>query len=79
MLAAADPVNLCGIITEEPRIPAMHTNTVAIRNGRMIAACQAGEMQWFDEVSAEEIEEVSRRLRLQHHEPTDRRPEFAAG
>src|SRR5262249_16773663 len=68
VLSAADPANLCGIITSEPRIPAIHTNTVALRNGQMIAACQAREIQWFAEVRPESIEELSRKLRLQHHE-----------
>ncbi len=74
VLSAADPVNLCGLITDEPRIPAIHTNTVAIRNGRLIAACQAGQVQWFAEVNSETTEELARRLRLQFHvaetEPT---------
>ena len=29
VLAAADPINLCGLITAEPRVPQVHTNTVA--------------------------------------------------
>ena len=67
VLAAADPINLCGLITAEPRIPHVHTNTVAIRNGRLIGACQAGELQWFGEISPNELESLSRRLRLQYH------------
>jgi ATP-dependent Lhr-like helicase len=67
VLSAADPVNLCGLITDEPRIPAIHTNTVAIRGGRMIAACQAGQIQWFAEAQPEAIDELTRRLRLQYH------------
>ncbi len=67
VLAAADPVNLCGIITAEPRIPAVHTNTVALRNGRLVAACQAGDIQWFAQMTPEAIVDLSRRLRLQLH------------
>jgi ATP-dependent Lhr-like helicase len=67
VLAAADPVNLCGLITEEPRIAAVHTNTVAIRNGRLIAACQAGEIEWFAQSRPETMDELARCLRLQFH------------
>jgi ATP-dependent Lhr-like helicase len=67
VLAAADPCNLCGIITDEPRIASTHTNTVAIRNGRLIAACQAGEVHFFSEVAAEDAVDLIRRLRLQFH------------
>jgi ATP-dependent Lhr-like helicase len=67
VLAAADPVNLCGLITEESRVPITHTNTVAIRDGRLVATCQAGEVQWIGEATAGEIEDVSRRLRLNYH------------
>jgi len=67
VLAAADPVNLCGIITDEPRITAVHTNTVAIRNGRLVAACQSGEVQWFGELRPELKDNLARRLRLLFH------------
>ncbi len=67
VLAAADPVNLCGIITEEPRVPMTHTNTVAIRDGRLIAACQTGEVQWFSSAAEETMQEIARRLRLHYH------------
>ena len=67
VVAAADPVNLCGLITEEPRVPITHTNTVAIRDGRLVAACQAGEVQWFGTQPIEHGEELARRLRLQYH------------
>jgi len=67
VLSAADPVNLCGLITAETRIPAVHTNTVAIRSGQLVAACQAGEIQWFADVKSGARDELARRLRLQFH------------
>jgi ATP-dependent Lhr-like helicase len=67
VLAAADPINLCGLITDEPRIVQVHTNTVAIRNGRLVGACLAGQLQWFAEISPHEVDPLSRRLRLQYH------------
>jgi ATP-dependent helicase Lhr and Lhr-like helicase len=71
VLAAADPVNLCGLITEEPRVPITHTNTVAIRNGELVAHCQAGQTQWLSEPSSVEADELNRRLRLQYHVPEE--------
>ncbi len=71
VLAAADPVNLCGIITDEPRVPSTHTNTVAILNGRLIAACQAGEVQWFAAAPEDQIAELARRLRLHYYVPDE--------
>jgi ATP-dependent Lhr-like helicase len=79
VLAAADPVNWCGIITDEPRITMIHTNTVAIRDGRLVGACQAGEVQWFDEARPEEIEELTRRLRLQYHVADSMAPSTLSG
>jgi hypothetical protein len=80
VLAAADAVNLCGIITSEPRIPMVHNNTVAICNGRLVGACQAGEVQWFANVPSTEIDELARCLRLQYHssETHDPKSDFTA-
>jgi ATP-dependent helicase Lhr and Lhr-like helicase len=75
VLAAADPCNLCGIITGEPRIAGIHTNTVAIRDGRLIAACQAGEVQFFGELADEDSEDLTRRLRLQFHVADETEPQ----
>jgi ATP-dependent Lhr-like helicase len=72
--AAADPINLCGLITDEQRIASTHTNTVAIRDGRLVAAYQSGQLQWFDETANDPSSDVARRLRMQHHteaEPLD--------
>jgi ATP-dependent Lhr-like helicase len=32
-LSACDPLNLAGVLTPGPRVPAMHTNTVVFRDG----------------------------------------------
>ncbi len=74
VVAAADPLNLCGSITEETRVPITHTNTVAIRNGRLIAACVTGEVQWFGPNSFEGSDDLARRLRLQYYVAEDAAP-----
>ncbi|HEY5311705.1 MAG TPA: DEAD/DEAH box helicase, partial [Pirellulales bacterium] len=63
VLAAADPAHLAGIITDEPRVPITHTNTVAIRDGRLLAAWQAGEARFFADLPATEAREIQSRLR----------------
>ena len=46
-VSAADPLNLCGIITPGPRVPAGPRNRVLFRGGVPVAACIAGELQWL--------------------------------
>jgi hypothetical protein len=62
-VSAADPLNLAGILTDEPRVPSIHTYTLAMRDGRLIASRQAGELRWHDEIPLDEAAEISRRLR----------------
>jgi ATP-dependent Lhr-like helicase len=63
VVSAADPLNLTGILTEGPRLPATHTNSLAICDGRLVATQQAGEVR-FHASLAQEIEvEIARRLR----------------
>jgi ATP-dependent Lhr-like helicase len=50
LLSAADPLNLAGIITEGPRIAAMHKNALVVQNGRCVAAKIAGRIEFFAEV-----------------------------
>ena len=75
VLAAADPASLCGLITTEPRIAATHTNTVALRDGRLIASSQAGEVQFHVPLPTSEMRELERSLRqLEHVEPENAEP-----
>ncbi len=46
-IAAADPLNLCGIITPGPRVPAGPRNRVLYRGGVPVAVAIAGEVQWL--------------------------------
>ncbi len=54
-ISAADPLNLVGILTEPPRVPASASNRVAYREGVAVAAVQGGEVVWLiDSLSREE-------------------------
>ena len=44
-LSAADPLNLQGILTPGPRIPAFTANRIFFRDGLPIAALEAGEIR----------------------------------
>jgi ATP-dependent Lhr-like helicase len=50
LVSAVDPVNLSGIITDGPRIPAMHKNSLILQAGRCVAAKVAGRIEFFAEV-----------------------------
>jgi ATP-dependent Lhr-like helicase len=63
VINAADPLNLCGIVTDGPRIPATHTNALALRDGRYIATQQAGEIQFHSELPQELTVDLARKLR----------------
>ena len=47
LISAADPLNLTGIITDGPRIPAMHKNALVIQGGRCVAAKIAGRIEFL--------------------------------
>lgn len=63
VISAVDPLNLTGIITQEPRVPAIHTYTLALADGRLIASRQAGEVQYHAEIPGDRATELTRRLR----------------
>jgi len=44
VLSAADPLNLVGVLTPGPRIPAIAANRVLLRDGLPIAALEAGQI-----------------------------------
>ena len=45
-LSAADPLNLVGILTPGPRLPALAGNRVLYRDGLPVATLAAGEVTW---------------------------------
>ncbi len=50
IFSAADPLNLTSSVIKGPRIPALHTNRLACRNGKLIAARVGGEIKFYEEV-----------------------------
>ncbi len=74
LISAADPLNLSGVISEGPRIPAMHKNALVLQNGRCVAAKIAGRIEFLADIDSSTIEpseqllvrkslQVGRRLR----------------
>jgi len=45
VLSAADPLNLVGILTPEPRIASVHRNRLLLKDGLPIAALEAGALR----------------------------------
>ena len=50
LISAADPLNLLGIVTRGPRVPATRGNRIAFLDGRPIAAREAGQVRWLADV-----------------------------
>jgi ATP-dependent Lhr-like helicase len=71
VISAADPLNLYGIITGEPRIPATHRNALIVQGGRLLAARQAGVPTFFTEVD-EATQWAMRRAMTVGKRPTDK-------
>ena len=49
-VSACDPLNLVGILTPGPRVPAMLGNRVVYQDGVPLASLQGGELEWHAEV-----------------------------
>jgi len=49
-ISASDPLNLVGIVTPGPRVPAKRANRVLYLNGRPVASRQAGKVHWRAEL-----------------------------
>jgi ATP-dependent Lhr-like helicase len=75
VVSAADPLNLVGIITDGPRVPATRNNRVLFLDGRPIVAREAGAVRWLAD-----IDEAAQRLALRRLAGPDalRRAEIAA-
>jgi ATP-dependent Lhr-like helicase len=52
VISAADPVNVFGVVTPGARIAATHRNALVIRGGRLIAARQAGVVEFYEPLDA---------------------------
>jgi len=49
-ICAADPLNLTGIVTDQPRVPSSATNRIAYLDGKPLAVLRSGEIEWLAEV-----------------------------
>ncbi len=61
-ISACDPLNLAGILTPGPRIPAVFGNRVIYRDGVPVAAIENGETRILSQVEAEERPLLNRLL-----------------
>ncbi|MBW3599750.1 MAG: DEAD/DEAH box helicase, partial [Planctomycetes bacterium] len=61
-LSAADPLNLLGIITPDPRLPASHAHSFILRDGRCIANRHGGETHYQEDFSPLEQAEMWRAM-----------------
>jgi ATP-dependent Lhr-like helicase len=61
-LSAADPLNLLGIITTDPRLPSSHAHAFILRDGRCVAVKHAGEIRFLEEFPPELQSEMWRAL-----------------
>ena len=59
---ATDPLNLLGILTSEPRIPAITANRILLRDGLTIAALIAGEIKPLNETGDLDAGSIERAL-----------------
>jgi ATP-dependent helicase Lhr and Lhr-like helicase len=46
-MSAADPLNLCGVITPGPRVPALAGNRVLLRDGVPLAVLAGGQTDFL--------------------------------
>jgi ATP-dependent Lhr-like helicase len=61
-LSACDPLNLVGILTPGPRIPALTGNRIVFRDGVPVAAIENGEVQIFTQLDEAGVRQLNRLL-----------------
>ena len=62
VVSACDPLNLAGVITPGPRVPAVSGNKVAFRDGVPVASLQTGDVVLHAELPEDERDEAHRAL-----------------
>lgn len=65
VISAADPLNLAGILTKGPRIPASRTVLLAVLEGRLVATRDGAETTLHEDLPRELAAEVTRALTLE--------------
>ncbi|WP_024303232.1 DEAD/DEAH box helicase [Pseudogulbenkiania sp. MAI-1] len=68
-LSGADPLNLVGILTPGPKLPALTGNRVLYRDGLPIALFAAGEVQYLEALDAKEQWDARHALLRRHVPP----------
>ena len=64
VINAADPLNLSGILSSEPRITAITANRILLRDGLPIATLNAGEIKRLNESPDLDVSTIERALRV---------------
>jgi ATP-dependent Lhr-like helicase len=78
VLAAADPVNLFGVVVPGPRVPAVRGNRLLLDRGRLVASIQGGKVLFHDGSAAGSRDEWTRWLRLSGQARTQHTPHAKA-
>ena len=64
VISAADPLNLAGILTAGPRVPAKTRNALALLDGQLVGVQQAGHVEFFESLAPELLADLTRALRV---------------
>ncbi len=63
-LSAADPLNLFGVILGDERVPAIASNALAAIDGRLVAAFQAGQVRFLEDLPQERRAAIAREIQM---------------
>ena len=77
VVSACDPLNLAGVITPGPRVPAVSGNKVAFRDGVPVASLQTGDVVLHAPLADEDRDEVYRALGARRQAAAERAPALA--
>ena len=64
VIAAADPVNLLGIVTPGPKIASSRSTLIALMDGQAVATADGGEITWLTKLDPEKAAEIRHGLML---------------
>ncbi len=79
LISAADPLNLSGIVTDGPRVPAMHKNALVLRDGTCVAVKRAEQIEFLVDLPLDMQVAMRRALQTGRMEPASHiRPAWTA-
>jgi ATP-dependent Lhr-like helicase len=64
VISAADPLNMIGILSPGPRIPAIATSRILLHDGVPVAALKAGEILKLDQETSLSDRAIEHALRI---------------